>query len=146
MTRDTFDTAPLMNEVNECVTRGIHAILINFMDDHRMYRETYDGVMRLPCMTKISGSMLRNLNELNTIEQLKQQVVELQDEIVRLKNTKPVMTDPAPVPLTVVPTATVPTATVPTAEKENITLELKEVDQFDNAEEEKDEDEDEDED
>ena len=138
MTRDTFDTAPLLNEINDCVTRGLHTILSGFMDDHRMYRETYDGVMRLPC---ISGGMLRSLNELNTIEQLKRQVVELQDEIVRLKNTKPVVAVPLTAgPLTVVPVTVtvVPLTTVPTAEKENITLVL-EVDQFDNAEEESEE-------
>jgi hypothetical protein len=144
MTRDTFDTAPLLNEINDCVTRGLHTILSGFMDDHRMYRETYDGVMRLPC---ISGSMVRSLNEFNTIEQLKQKVVELQDEIVRLKNTKPVVAVPLTVPLTVVPLTVVPLTVpltvvpltaVPTAEKENITLVL-EVDQFDNAEEESEE-------
>ena len=136
MTRDTFDTAPLLNEINDCVTRGLHTILSGFMDDHRMYRETYDGVMRLPC---ISGNMVRSLNEFNTIEQLKQKVVELQDEIVRLKNTKPVVAVPlTAVPLTVGGLTVGPLTAVPTAEKENITLVL-EVDQFDNAEEESEE-------
>ena len=158
MTSNTFNTAPLLNEVNECLMRGLHTILNNFMDDHRMYKDTYEGVMRLPCMRAISGTKPPQIETDNIVEQLKQQVAQLEDEIVRLKllvNTKPVAELPAvtvplvTVPSVTVPSVTVPSVTVPSVEKENITLVL-EVDQFDNAEEEGEEkvedDEDEDED
>jgi hypothetical protein len=135
MTPNTFNTAPLLNEVNECLTRGLHTILNNFMDEHRMYKETYEGVMRLPCMRGAEHIAKPQQDENNDmIKQLKQQVADLQDEIVRLTllvNTKHI-TVPTPTPI--VPT----NITVPAVEKENITLELKEVDQFDNAEEEDD--------
>ena len=144
MTSNIFNTAPLLNEVNECLTRGLHTILNNFMDDHRMYKDTYEGVMRLPCMRAISGTKPPQIETDNIVEQLKQQVAQLEDEIVRLKllvNTKPVAELPAvtvplvTVPSVTVPSVTVPSVTVPSVEKENITLVL-EVDQFDNAEEE----------
>ena len=144
MTSNIFNTAPLLNEVNECLTRGLHTILNNFMDDHRMYKDTYEGVMRLPCMRAISGTKPPQIETDNIVEQLKQQVAQLEDEIVRLKllvNTKPVAELPAvmvpavTVTSVTVPSVTVPSVTVPSVEKENITLVL-EVDQFDNAEEE----------
>jgi len=121
------------------------------MDDHRMYKDTYEGVMRLPCMRAISGTKPPQIETDNMVEQLKQQVAQLEDEIVRLKllvNTKSithsasVMTDSVTVPSVTVPSVTVPSVTVPSVEKENITLVL-EVDQFDNAEEEEEEEEDE---
>ena len=113
-----------------------------------MYKDTYEGVMRLPCMRAISGTKPPQIETDNMVEQLKQQVAQLEDEIVRLKllvNTKSVthsasvMTDSV-----IVPSITVPSVTVPSVEKENITLVL-EVDQFDNAEEEEEEEDEEDE-
>jgi len=57
-----FNTESLLNNVNKVIQNGINDMLNNYIDNYKLYEETHNYIMNLPCIKRENSRMALNNN------------------------------------------------------------------------------------
>ena len=65
LNNNEFNTEPLLNEINNVLSKGLTEIFKNFINEHKLYKETYQGLMKLAGIEK-NGLVINGYNDTNS--------------------------------------------------------------------------------